>query len=30
MWVDPQALGGIATTKGLNIILDKAVAMMRG
>lgn len=29
MWADPQALGGIATTKGLSIILDKAVALRR-
>jgi len=29
MWADPHALGGIATTKGLNVILDKALAIMR-
>jgi ADP-ribose pyrophosphatase YjhB (NUDIX family) len=29
MWADPHALGGIATTKGLNSILDKALAIIR-
>jgi len=29
MWADPEALGGIATTKGLNVILDKALAIIR-
>lgn len=29
MWADPDTLGGIATTKGLNVILEKALAIIR-
>ena len=29
MWADPQSLGGIATTKGLSVILDKALRIIR-
>lgn len=29
MWADPDTLGGIGTTKGLNVILEKALAIIR-
>lgn len=29
MWADPDTLGGIAMTKGLNFILEKALAIIR-